>query len=260
MIEPGTSVTEDELHAYADGELPDDRRAAVEAWLAARPEEARRVASWRAIADAIQDRYGKVADEPVPGRLALDRLAAPSRRRIAYAVAAVLAAFVIGGTIGWFAHGITGGSSLARNFTADALDAHRLYVVEVRHPVEVEAAERAHLVQWLSKRLGYAVHAPQLEAAGLKFVGGRLLPGPGAPAAFLMYEAASGERYTLYCARAATNEAGMRFTARDHDNALFWADNGIGYVLAGPGGRDRLQQVAGLVYDQIEDGGHAVRR
>jgi anti-sigma factor RsiW len=31
-------VTEDELHAYVDGELPAERRADVEAWLAAHPE------------------------------------------------------------------------------------------------------------------------------------------------------------------------------------------------------------------------------
>ena len=41
-------------------------------------------------------------------------------------------------------------------FTTDALDAYKLYAVEVRHPVEVPGDQRAHLVEWLSKRLGYA--------------------------------------------------------------------------------------------------------
>jgi anti-sigma factor RsiW len=32
-------ISEDELHAYVDGELPADRRGAVEAWLAAHAEQ-----------------------------------------------------------------------------------------------------------------------------------------------------------------------------------------------------------------------------
>ena len=55
-------------------------------------------------------------------------------------------------------------------------------VVEVRHPVEVGGSERDHLQQWLSKRVGYQVSPPQLDKAGLKLVGGRLLPGPDGPA------------------------------------------------------------------------------
>ena len=40
-------ISEDELHAYVDGELPADRRGAVEAWLASHAEDAARVAAWR---------------------------------------------------------------------------------------------------------------------------------------------------------------------------------------------------------------------
>ena len=46
-------VTADELHAYVDGVLPQDRRAAVEAWIATHPEDAARVAEWQAQATAI---------------------------------------------------------------------------------------------------------------------------------------------------------------------------------------------------------------
>ena len=96
----------------------------------------------------------------------------------------------------------------------DALDAHRLYVVEVRHPVEVPGSERTHLQQWLTKRCGWDVRAPELAATGLKLVGGRLLPGPTGPASFLMYESASGERFTVYTAQAPTTETTqMRYAA-----------------------------------------------
>ena len=40
MTDHNIPVTEDELHAYVDNELPVERRAAVEAWLAAHPDDA----------------------------------------------------------------------------------------------------------------------------------------------------------------------------------------------------------------------------
>ena len=43
---------------------------------------------------------------------------------------------------------------------------------------------------------------PELDAQGLKLVGGRLLPGPTGPASFFMYENAAGERFTIYASRA----------------------------------------------------------
>ena len=68
-------------------------------------------------------------------------------------------------------------------FASEALDAYKLYVVEVRHPVEVPGNERAHMTQWLSKRLGEDLRVPDLQSIGLKLVGGRLLPGPTGAAA-----------------------------------------------------------------------------
>src|SRR5436190_11937444 len=195
MTDPRIPVTEDELHAYLDNELPAERRGDVEAWLAAHPDDAERVQSWRAMAEMLHARYDSVAQEPVPARLELERLERRPRQWLYGAAAAVLVAFVAGGTAGWVAHGAANAPSVFQSFTADALDAHRLYVVEVRHPVEVPGTERAHLQQWLTKRCGWDVRAPELGTTGLKLVGGRLLPGPTGPASFLMYEGASGERF-----------------------------------------------------------------
>src|ERR1700716_2856148 len=69
MTKPEIPVTEDELHAYVDNELPAERRADVEAWLAAHPDDAERVRSWRAMAEALHARYDAIAGEPVPEAL-----------------------------------------------------------------------------------------------------------------------------------------------------------------------------------------------
>ena len=255
MTDPKIPVTEDELHAYVDNELPAERRGDVEAWLAAHPDDAERVRSWRVVADALHARYDSVADEAVPKRLEIERLERQPRRWIYGAIAATLVAFIAGGGVGWMAHGAAAAPSASQSFTMDALDAHRLYVVEVRHPVEVPGSERAHLQKWLTKRCGWIVRAPELEATGLKLVGGRLLPGSGGAASFLMYENASGERFTLYAARAKVERAQMRYTAAEGSGAVYWSDDGVGYVLSGPTDKDRLKQVARLVYEQTEKSG-----
>src|SRR5260370_6951235 len=79
MTNPKIPVTEDELHAYVDNELPAERRGDVEAWLAAHPDDAKRVQSWRAMADALHARYDSVADEAGPKRLQIEPLVAPPR-------------------------------------------------------------------------------------------------------------------------------------------------------------------------------------
>src|SRR5215469_7700987 len=255
MTDPKIPVTEDELHAYVDNELPAERRGDVEAWLAAHPDEAERVQSWRAMAEALHARYDQVANEPVPKRLELERLVRPPRKWVYGAIAASLLAFVAGGGAGWLLHGATATPSAFQSFTDDALDAHRLYVVEVRHPVEVPGSERAHLQQWLTKSCGWDVFAPELGSTGLKLVGGRLLPGPTGPASFLMYESASGERFTVYTAKASTQATQMRYTTLDNDGAMFWAERGVGYAVSGGSDRERLAQVARAVYEQVEKSG-----
>src|ERR1035437_4544523 len=111
MTRRDSPVTEEELHAYVDGELPADRQEAVAAWLATHPDHVALVAGWRAQADSIRARYGGVAGEPVPERLKLDRLLrqhrSSGRRWLGYAAAAAGAAFLIGGGGGWGAGGGT---------------------------------------------------------------------------------------------------------------------------------------------------------
>ena len=255
MIDRNSPVTEDELHAYVDGEIAADRRGAVEAWLASHPEDAARVAHWRAQAEAIRAHYGMIASEPVPARFDLDKLARGARSWRAVAAAAVIVAFLIGGVVGWMAHAASAAApSRFDTFTAQALDAYRVYVVEVRHPVEVTGGERPHLVQWLSKRLDYELRIPELEPSGLKLVGGRLLPGPFGPAAFCMYEGPSGERFTIYYARTDSPQTAMRYRAADRFAAVYWVEHGLAYVVSGPPDRERLLNVAQAAYDQIDKG------
>src|SRR6185436_8033983 len=201
MVDREPTVSEEELHAYVDGQIAGGECAAIEKWLESHPEDAARVAAWRAQADAIRARYGAIASEPVPPRFELKALARAGRKWSRLAAAAVLAALLLGGGAGWFGRGFFDGAGPTRAVSLEAFEAHRLYISEVRHPIEVKAGE-SHLNPWLSRRIGYEMPTPDLDAFGLKLLGGRLLPGnAGRPAALYMYEGATGERFTIYTRR-----------------------------------------------------------
>ena len=259
MIDRDSPVTEDELHAYVDGELPADRQEAITSWLAAHPEQAAQVAAWRAQADSIRARYGAVVHEPVPDRLKLEQITRalrPGRLSWAALAAAAVVTLFIGGGAGWMARGASAAAPAGFDtFTSDALDAHKLYVVEVRHPVEVPGDERAHMTQWLSKRLGVDLRIPDLQSIGLKLVGGRLLPGPAGAAAFYMYEGPSGERYTIYCSKAGVPESALRFKEGERFDAFYWVDDKVAFAVSGPADRSRLEQITKSVYEQVDRGG-----
>jgi anti-sigma factor RsiW len=256
MNEPNMPVTEDELHAYLDNELPADRRAAVDDWLAAHPEDAARVAAWQSMGEALHARYDTVADEAIPRRLDLDHLAAKPRRWMIGVAAAILLAFAAGGGIGWFARAASAAVApsvdAVDTVRADAITAHRLYIGEVRHPIEVRAEEN-HLLPWLSRRIGTTLRAPDLSGFDLKLLGGRLLPGPSGPAALLMYENGAGERVTLYSTplKAAT----MSFRYRDADKfaTIQWTSDNYGWVISGPADKPRLKRIAMAAYEQMAD-------
>jgi anti-sigma factor RsiW len=122
-------------------------------------------------------------------------------------------------------------------FARDAVIAHTVYAPEVRHPVEVTAADEAHLVQWLTRRLGSPLKVPTLQALGFHLLGGRLLPGPQGPRAQFMYEDTSGHRVTLYVTvfneGQVPTETAFR-SARDGKLASFyWIEGRQGYAFSG---------------------------
>ena len=123
---------------------------------------------------------------------------------------------MLGGIGGWAARdfasllGIAAGSRRP-HCPADAIAGYRTFSVEARHPVKVDAGQEAHLVQWLSKRLGRQLVVPDLTAAGFRLMGGRLLPAEDRAAAQFMYQNSNGERLTLYLRAGVGDEIAFRY-------------------------------------------------
>jgi len=256
MVDRTSPVTEDELHAYVDGELPIDRVAAVEEWLAAHPEDSVRVTAWRKQADAIRARFGQSLNEPVPARLRIEALLRSGRNWRAIAAAVAALAFLIGGVSGWMARSTTevvaAAGDPADDLAQRALAAHKLYIGEIRHPVEV-GADEAHLTPWLSRRIGTTLRIPDFSAFDMKLLGGRLLPGEAGPAALLMYENGSGDRITFYLSKLNHPQIAFRYYTSDHVAAIRWVVGDYGYVVAGPADKMRLKELARAAFEQLEN-------
>lgn len=248
----GAPISDSDLMAHVDGRLAPARAAEVEAWLGERPDEAARIAALRQDRDALRAAYGPIAAEPLPQRLiaALEPAPAPAWRRIA---AGVLV-FAVGAAAGWAGGYYARPSQPERgDVVRAAIGAHRVFIPEVRRPVEVGAGEEAQLVQWLSKRLGQPLKAPDLTAYGFRLVGGRLLSDNGRPAALFMYENQAGLRITIYCVPE-PGEATTAFRYREIDGvaAFYWIDEKLAYAVIGKLQREKLLEVARAAYTALE--------
>jgi len=248
-------ISEADLQAFIDGRLAEARRAEVDAVLATQPELTDQVASYRAHNAALRAAFDPVLAEPVPVRL-LD--ATRPRPRRAWAVAAALAWVALGGVGGWAVSEAYRPAERAPRVEAPlplrAAIAHAVYSPEVRHPVEVGADQEAHLVAWLSKRLGAPVRAPKLESVGYRLIGGRLLPGEAGPVAYFMYQSEKGTRVTLYVRTEGADHGETAFRYADEGNVhvFYWIDRRFGYALSSADiSRERLNTVANAVYRQL---------
>jgi anti-sigma factor RsiW len=247
-------VTETDLHAYADGQMAADDAARVEAWLAANADDAARVAAWQSQNAAIRDMFAPYATTR-PEDAA--RLRTPPRQplidRLPMRAAAAILLFALGTATGLGLPSLLGSPATATPIFEQASDAYTIYAREVRHPVEVWAGEKDHLVAWLGKRLGEKIVAPDLASAGYTLVGGRLVPVDGVAGALLMYEDKSGKRLTLLVGRTAKkSETAFQFASSGQVETLYWMDNGLAYAVSGEVSREALRAVADLCYRQFQ--------
>ncbi len=257
------AISEAQLHALADGVLPEEQRAAINAYLRAHPQDAARVDAWREQNRQLRALFDPLQQEAVPPAL-LQAAAPPAANhgwyRPAMQAAAAVVLVLAGGMGGWLLRGDGGDGMLATGASPLALArsaaiAHAVYTPEVRHPVEVGVEQEAHLVQWLSKRLGSTLQPPVLSPLGYHLIGGRLLPGDGdGPVAQFMYEEGTGKRLTLYVAkeRAGRQETAFRYTQEKELGVFYWIDGQMGYALSARLPKAELGKIADAVYAQLE--------
>lgn len=257
MSESDPAIEEDDLHAFVDGQLAPERRRRLERYLQTHPAEARRVADYQAQRDELRDLFAANTDTELPPKLQLAHLVR-TRVRPLWApwrlAASLVLAVGLGIAGGWFLWGPRPQSLSERAMQVlveQAFSTYSVYVPDARHPIEVAAAEQAHLTQWLSNRLHRTVTAPDLSNFGYALLGGRLLATEsGSPAALLMYSNPEGHRVALLLRpmlptlRVADEERATGAT-----QLCAWIAKGMGYALVASIPRAELDDLA----DQIRD-------
>ena len=270
-------ITEADLHAYVDAVLPDDRRAEVEDFLAAQPEEASRLFAYQAQKDALRQLFNPVLDESLPAELlelaekpivpAMEAMATPAvdmkkrpflSRWSMQRIAASFAIALLSGLAGWLGHGQYQATERMAQMTPlarQAAVAHVVYSPDIKRPVEVTADQEDQLVKWLTKRLGTPVSPPKVGTLGYELIGGRLLPGNAGPVAQFMYHDSSGQRLTLYVSTEQTvsRDTGFRFAREGAVIVFYWVDGKFGSALSAGIDKGELARVATAVYDQLEN-------
>ncbi len=251
-------ITEAEIAAYLDNELAADERRDVDAWIASSPENTARIEQHRLLATALKSWAATLPLGAVPpGMLNTARkieqrgATKPTNLRRMAAAAAIAGLAMVGG---YAAHrALDPAARPEPGFVANALGAHAVYMPEVRHPVEVTSADEKHLVDWLTKRVGTEVKAPQLAKDGWTLVGGRLLPDQGQAAAQLMYEDTRGRRLTLYMRQEPNfQSSSFRYGESGALTAVYWVDRPLAYAITSNIARDELMPIALKIYALLE--------
>jgi anti-sigma factor RsiW len=273
MSDQQTPISEDDIHAYVDGMLSDERREEVERAIELNPALAARVSDYFSLNNMFHERFDRVLNEPVPTRLRV-----PEKRRWLDAAnwpqfAGMAAALVLGIGIGFGTHmggmpwdsgassaGASAGSG-TRPVSADASEvfaqkaalAHVVYMPAVDRPSQIGEDHEQDFVQYLANKLGTDVHPPMLTKSGFELAGGRVLPGDDGPVAQFMYHNAQGERVTLCIShrKASSNTTAFKLYQEGPVNVFYWVDGDFGYAVSGGIDRKVMLQIAHDVYAQL---------
>ena len=240
MSDLNQPITEDDLHAFVDHLADPDRLPAIERHLRDNPDDATKVAAYRAQRDALRVAFAFQENNPaIPSRLnplTIQR-AVISRRTMWRAAAAVVLAFGAGGGGGWALHQQLSPppATTVTLLMQEAFANHAVFAADRRRPTELGAEQRDDLAKWVSNRINRPVTPPDLNLAGYRYFGGRLAATEFGPAGMFMYQNEQNVRLTIFV-RPIANEASrppisLRVGTLE---GCGWIEQGIGYAVIAP--------------------------
>lgn len=245
-------IAEDDIQAFVDGVLSEDRRNEVLAHIVANPREAERVNAYfrqRAALERLAAFLEPDDNEGFEAELQ-GQIAAALRRqrafqhslRIAAAIAVALP-LALGGW--WLSHQFPGEAVIASAGTPeeDFAPVFPFGGVVSRADLQLANAGDEVLAQLDSRLRSARLVVPDLAAVGLKLVGGDLVPDLKPPAARLIYVDEVGHPVFVYVGLA-TGTAPLAFTlAPEGHISLNWRDGELVFAVVGPVDMPRLFDV-----------------
>ncbi|MBB6254189.1 anti-sigma factor family protein [Nitrospirillum iridis] len=229
-------IAEVELHAFLDGELPEDRARVVEAALLADPALAERLAGYQADKAMMKRLYSPLIERPVPQHLidlAQSAVDEPAVRpwadwRKLGAVAAVVLLLVGGG---W----VYLGGRPAGDVVQMALAARE---VPASVPDDLSSYNAA-----LSRIVALNIKVPDLTRAGYRLAGVKV----EGSAATVAYRDGHDRLFTIYLRH---SDGTVRFDQFKRDNlrVCVWQDDQLSMVMAGEMSAAVMQKLASMAY------------
>lgn len=226
--------SEQDIHAYVDGRLDGERRAAVERYLAQNPDRAAEVQAWQRDAQRLRAVFGGTqarADNPALHPSAIRQRQRQRQMQWRSLAAAMVLCLGVGGLGGWQARGMRMESAAAP--MADAMAAYRLVATDATARPDVVPRNDDEMQAWLDERFQRATRLPDLSSAGFRAVGGRLFATDQGPAAMVLYRDAAGHAISFYVRppgpRNRLLPAGQRM-----ENGLmaqYWSGPGYNYAM-----------------------------
>ena len=248
------SPTEQDLHAYLDGELPSERVAAVEEYLGHNPLEAQRLKAYRSDGEAIAKLFIRADQIVSPRSLPGYFIPTPAARRAIFPgvwsprvwqMAAAITLFVFAASWGLLRQGNFDASD--RKFGTDAATAHLL----ATDPAPATHASLDEIAKFLSA--GVNGHVELRNPDGdYHLVDSRFVTTPRGRAAQLAFRGPDQGIVTMYLEpRRGSKDTPFQPVATGHSEltTLVWTDDEIACAVTGALAPERLEQLARSLYE-----------
>ncbi len=238
-------ITDEELHAFIDGELDPIRAADIAVLLQYQADLQAKVAAYRADKALLSSAYGPLIAEPVPAHWhgMIARARSPGRRELPRRAAMALAASAAVAFVGWQSYqrlrphddeGLIAEAFGARNETFN------LDLGGVGDRVAADSALKA--------ALGLPVKVPDMGKFGFAFARYRVYSGmPGGKAVKLDYEDSQKRVFTLYL-RHSNGEEEFEMLKRDTVRVCVWQDEVLSAVMLAEVNAGEMLRLATLAY------------
>jgi anti-sigma factor RsiW len=218
-------LNQEEIQRYADGELED--AAAAEQHLRDCAACANAVVAEMQLKRAVREAARMMPPDVLRARVR--RRLFGARHTWAWAAAAAVAAFVVGGML---AAGTVGTLTSARELA----DIHAT-ILAAANPVDVLSTDRHTVKPWFEGKLPFSFNVPELGGTPFRLIGGRVVYAHGQPVAYVMI-GKGGHKLSLFVAQVTLPTRGMRGF-----ESVSWRANGLMYVLVGDVPRGDLEQL-----------------
>jgi anti-sigma factor RsiW len=248
-----TTLSEEDLHAFIDGELDDARAEAVAAIVAASPELSQQVERLVLDKDMIVRAFGPLIELPLPDAMRQavtgyhppEPVRAPLRRFFPAAMA--LAAAIVAAVIAYPVLSNLGGDPLVTE--AMAVRAGQVHAERQFADTEIATADaRDRLVQ---TALAVPVKVPNLDKAGYRLTGITAYPDRGGHKALqISYRDRNGVLFTMYMRQTAGADR-FELSRRKDMQVCVWQNDDLSVVMLGEMPAHEMLKVATATYADL---------